>query len=691
MKNTFSPSQSIDLTRLPSSSDDSARNHSFPSDHQIEYSAREISPPALLLQQLLRAHQVFLLHQASTLGDLFARVPRPRFQGLLKRYWDGFIVSWDVLLHGNPAVDVFDGIKLAAGGELGVGVGEEEWGSGEREVLEGFIGRTEGLVDVVVSRFGAVSGPTLTAPASDSTKPVLSQNANQSIRSDENQQTPSDGIVFSGIGALSRPCVRDISNWMERLHKYEQDAYGVRDNPSSAPRRKRRKFQPKIMESTSEIRKQHHHVQSQPGGSHKETAESSEGPLIPPSIVTTSKVSTPSAETNGTPADEKPRGKLDSIDSGASGTDTLMKYLTLGVYGSSWGFQSGRPPVQSRASSLRNEEITQSIKSNPMSDQSKSAGSLERPNGYFLIGLQGTLDESVQVQASDSDMEPNPDNENLDEENEPNSRVMMRTLHVERMKSIVKDANAPRPQGSRLEMVETYHDRLRVVVYVQKPFIFTFLFDLQTDSLAIPSFYRSLHHQLGPLQRPLLASTSPTRVAERLREAAAPRSTASSNNMHPVCDLVYDPTRLTVHTTIPDIPEPGLPAVAEMKPAPFWTRVEALSVHSQILNTFTSTRRGASEIERTCKTSRGWWVVWMRLPSSSSSDAGTGQSKIFREAFLIRKASDYESPAVRKSSGRFGKDVSGAGASGGWGPGKLAEGIGIDARQYIDSLLSLNR
>ena len=59
-----------------------------------------------------------------------------------------------MLLHGNPAVEIFNGLKLAAGGELGIGVGEEDWGSGEREVLEGFIGRTEGLVDLVVARFG---------------------------------------------------------------------------------------------------------------------------------------------------------------------------------------------------------------------------------------------------------------------------------------------------------------------------------------------------------------------------------------------------------------------------------------------------------------------------------------------------------------------------------------------------------
>ena len=252
---------------------------------------------------------------------------------------------------------------------------------------------------------------------------------------------------------------------------------------------------------------------------------------------------------------------------------------------------------------------------------------------------------------------------------------------------------------------ESHPDRLRVIVYVvrrlahylfevmlmhrqRQPFIFIFLFELQTDSLAMPAFYRSIHHQLGPLQQPLLTSTSPQKVSERLWEASVPKSTASTKSSHPICDLVYDPTRLTVHTTIPNIPEPGT-AVAEGlgDSGSSWNRVEALNVHTQILNTHASTRRRTSDFERTCKTSRGWWVVWMRLPHATQPR----NTSLYREAFLIRKASDYTPPAVRKSSGRFGRDVSGSGASGGWGPGKLAEGIGIDARQYIEGLLSLNR
>jgi len=222
----------------------------------------------------------------------------------------------------------------------------------------------------------------------------------------------------------------------------------------------------------------------------------------------------------------------------------------------------------------------------------------------------------------------------------------------------------------------------------RRPFIFTFLFELQTDALSMSSFYCSLHHQLGPLQRPLLVSTAPSKVYERLWEAADPQSTSPITSAQPIYGLVYDPSNLTIHTTIPSIPDPGTPAAEGLSPNDAsWTRIEALNVHSQILNTYISTRRHLSDLEQTCKTNRGWWVVWMRLPLGSVTQQFGVNS--FREAFLIRKASDYKAPAARKASSRFG--LGSSEGSSGWGPAKLAEGIGIDTRRYIEGLLSLNR
>lgn len=246
----------------------------------------------------------------------------------------------------------------------------------------------------------------------------------------------------------------------------------------------------------------------------------------------------------------------------------------------------------------------------------------------------------------------------------------------------------------------------------------------------MPSFYLSLHHQLGPLQRSLISSTCPIKVAKRLREAASPRSTSTTARTQPICDLVYDPVNLTVHTNIPNIPDPAPYSLESTPtdPATSWSRVEALSVHSQILNTHASTRRNILEQERTCKTSRDWWVVWMRLPyqidNKSNDNLGSLQSTSsrstnYREAYLIRKASDYvsaSSSSAGKSGGadsffqlggnykrfslglgRGGKNASGSNdnsksGAGGWmNSGRLTEGIGIDARRYIEDLLSLNR
>lgn len=623
------------------------------------------------------------------------RVGRSKLCGFLERFWDAFVRNWDVLLHGNPAVDIFNGLKLAAGGELGIGVGEEDWGSGEREVLEGFIGRTEGLVDLVVARFGDSSRPSRDPSLSSSATPS-SQEVNPGWPfHGERIPGPADGIIFSGIGALNRASVRNISSWMEWVYMYGQDSYGVGDNPSSAPRRKRRKIRPYSSEyktPNQEPQKQQKRPNSASSQGQGSASPSDKVTGIPASLLTPPSVRDIQGRTHSTMKQETPRSdkqsaaNISSQDS-AYGTETVVKYLTLGVYGSSWGIPSGRPPISQRVSSLRKEDSSKNRQTTSSGEERLTTQS-DIPGGSFLIGLQGQLEEDLQVSQDEGETGVGTDGEIVLEEGTMlKNRIVIRTVHVERAERKNEDSNGMQADEGK-PTIEDNCDRLRVVVYVQQPFIFTFLFELQTDALAMPSFYRSLHHQLGPLQRPLLASTSPSKVTERLWEAAALKSTASTKSSQRICDLVYDPARLTVHTTIPNIPEPG-PYPGESQEALPWTRVEALSVHSQILNTYSSTRRHITEQERTSKTGRQWWVVWMRLPRTGPTQ-GTG-SDAYREAFLIRKASDYVPPAARKSGNRFGREVSGSGAAGGWGAGKLAEGIGIDARQYIEGLLSLNR
>ena len=629
--------------------------------------------PALLLQQILRAHHIFLAHHSSSLSELLSRVSREKFCGFLKRFWNSFLGNWDVLLHGNPAVEIYNGIKLSAGGELGIGVGEEEWGSGEREVLECFIERTEGLVDLMVSRFEKAPEQNLGS--------AKSLTSSVTYRGTGNYPQPTDGLIFSGIGALTRPSIKNVSAWVEWIAMYGADAYGVRDNPSSNPRRNRARAGGSFRGAIRE-RKGSHRVPQSPdniaSASSGTSAPRIPAPIVRPSATHSTSTSPLDHALNGSAKQARLQGILDP--EGNTTSTEIMKYLTLGMYGSSWGIPAGRPVIHQRISSLRAD-----------ADGIPSTSSYSEPRkqdastGHFLIGLVGDLEDDGESDADGSKQDQSPFGQGDTGSQDSNCRILMRHLHLECMKPelLGQALGAPRAEDS---VDRIYHTRLRVVVYVQDPFIFTFFFEPETDSLAMPSFYRSLHHQLGPLQRPLLKSTDPDQVSRRLWDAASTKSTIPIRSSQPIRDLVYDPERLTVHTSIPNIPEPALSA-SDVSSA--WTRIEALSVHSQILNNYVSTRRHSSELERTCKTSRGWWVVWMRLPHPPIPSVTHGSS--YREAVLIRKASDYVAPKPKTSGLGFGISIGGESSGAGWGPAKLAEGIGIDARQYIDGLLSLNR
>ncbi|KAL8683612.1 MAG: hypothetical protein Q9186_000384 [Xanthomendoza sp. 1 TL-2023] len=663
---------SVDLTRILSPNE---AKGSSPAPHanmkpNIEYSAREVSPPALLLEQLKQAHQIFLLHHAQTLSELFSRLQKPKFCAILERFWDDFVWNWDVLLHGNPAVDIFDGLKLAAGGELGIGVGEEEWGSGEREVLEGFIGRTDGLVDLIVSRFG--EAPAADAPEKDSVSGATSQ---PPLQTDDwylgQDPRPSDGVVFSGIGAIARPSVKHITKWVESMFKYGESAYGIRDNPVAINRRRRDKNGEAFSSKGQRLSK----------AAASESAERRADDYgIPAPITRTQQArknplqEARSSSSAGTEIDKKQAQTWTTNSESSFKTETLMKYMTLGIYGSGLS-----------ASFMGSPEHSSDSKP---SDAKKAAGSAEIiAPGYFLVGLRGDLDEDDSDHIT-HDVGSSAQRDESHGKRAQTSRIVLRTLIVEQgEREKIESANKTSLEFAATPAVP--HSRLRVVVYINRPFIFTFLFNLQTDSLAIPSFYRSLHHQLGPLQRPLLRSTSPSKVAERVREASAPKSTVTTRSSHPVYDLVYDPHNLTVHTTIPNIPEPGSARKAQAAGSPSWTRVEALSVHSQVLNTYSSTRRHQRELERTCKSNRGWWVVWMRLPHVAASQH-IGRM-VYREAFLVRQASDDGPPTGKVSGGGWGRKDVGPSAGQGGAPTRLAEGIGIDTRQYIEGLVGLNR
>ncbi|KAJ5625943.1 hypothetical protein N7510_002252 [Penicillium lagena] len=686
---------SIDLTRLPAdqTSSESSETPTF------QYSSREMGPPSLYLQQLRRAHSIFLLHHDFSLKELYDRVGRAAFCLYLERFWEKFTWNWELLLTGNPIVEIYNAIKLSAGGELGVGVGEEEWGSGEREVLEDFVSRTDGLVDLIVSRFGDPSrqvedeGPWL---GSD-TGPRLT-----------------DGVLFSGVGSLSRPSVANLSHWMEWIYRFGDAAYGVGRDPSSLRRRKPRK--PRGRASSRDLQ-----------GAQPSTPDRNFRPGIPrPLVLAAPQPIQDEANTSG----ESPKG---DDQSGGFGTETVMKYLSLG-YGSAWSFGSRSASTPPRSSATVDHSPASPTKQTPDHGSPQATNPQNSMRnialGRFVLGPRDDLETLDDLE------EGSPRSE--EESSKPKTRIVHRTLHVRR----VGEA-----EGETQEV--------QAVIYVNQPFMFTFLFNPETPSLNSPSLYTTIHHQLGPLQKPLLASTSPATAASRISQSEniSDPTKRFSTRSQPVYDLVYDPSNLTIRSSIPNIPNLGTstnPSQAPKSPPsrrsspspspsglpPPLSRVESLAIHHRLLSTYTDTRSRTQELERTCKTSRGWWVVWVRLspsdpaanpasalpsiPSSAAISTITTEdnhgtfspspsaslypfSSQPLEAFIIRKASDYVSPSsqTRVSSGaRFFRDLGGASASSSLtgstraadtAPATLAEGLGMDARRYIEGLLSLNR
>ncbi|KAI5859711.1 hypothetical protein GGS23DRAFT_266982 [Durotheca rogersii] len=699
---------SIDLTKIPlpprlgvSSPD----QRDDPSKH-VEYSSREIKPAALLMQDLLRAHSIFLLHHSSSLSALFVRSKRSKFVSILSRYWDLFLSTWDVMLHGNPATNIFGGIKIAACGELGVGVGEEERGSGEREVLEGFVDRVDGLVDLVVSKFGPSESGTDDGLARDPN--AVEEPASKWLGTGE-EPGAEDGAIFLGVGALSRKSLRDITNWMEDIYTWGEEAYGVRDSPSSIRQARKPKKPP------SEATK----------GNEENVVKTLEDDSTSPKRPA---AQSPSATLDRSAA-ASPKSPDEPADEGS--VNRFMSYLTMG-YGTHWTL-----------SNSAGTEDTGKNGTTPGGLPGRSQGTLRMRSsdpGHYLIGLLGDVEEAGAVDREEEMERSDASSEDVGY----NSRIVLRTLIVEMEDLGLPEAevtrdlgiqdnkeSTARPSGGPPNSTDHFESqdrnkvqKVRVVVYVNKPLIYTFLFRNGTDSLAWDGLYRSLHYQLAPLRKPLVASTSYRPGRPDLAGSTGPH----------IFDLIWDPEALTVHSTIPSIPSPGRAALAQaqqqQQQQQIWSRVEAINTHNQILNTYVATLAEPSELERTCKTSRGWWVVWTRvldkadkeapqpppLAPAQASDAGSSRpssslssppsrprsrgrgaasapprKRVGKEIFLIRRAGEHS--RLRALSGSFGDGAGAGSGTSGWtdGASRLAQGIGVDTRKYVEGLLSLSR
>ncbi|KYK60487.1 Vacuolar fusion protein CCZ1 like protein [Drechmeria coniospora] len=661
---------SIDLSKAPLPPRLPTKNDRR-QEERFEHSTKEMKPAALLLRDLLRAHSQFLLHHDSSLGALFVRCRRAKFVALLGRYWDLFLSTWNVMLHGNPARSVFGGINLAASGELGVGVGEEDRGSGERDVLEGLPGRVEGLVDLVVSKFG-------TDLASEDPKQA-DKGQDQPWLGTGREPDAVDGAIFLGTGALSSKSLRDVTHWMEDLYTWGEHAYGVFQCPTSIRRNKAR-----------HVSHGSHDIKSKAAEPRTGTAAASSSPPPPKE-----------APAQSPPRKEAEDGKL----------DRMLNYMKLG-YGSYWTIY-GTGSAESSASEPTKVLAEQAT---AKSDEQSQAHPSKEPSarlpadesvGYYLIGLKGDIEERSRGDLEAAAAESN-------SEAESNSRTVLRTVHVELESDTATDraeagiaegtahsTGARAPSRATGSMLASYCSRdcsktekLRAVVYVNRPLIFALFFRLHTDSLAWDALYRSLHGQLAPLMKPLLASTK--------YRPEKPDASGSSNSIY---NLVWDPLTLTLHSTIPNIPE--------LVRSDCWSRADAVNTHLHLLSIHLATQSCPGDLERTQKTNRGWWLVWTRLLSrpevrsnlpviyeasashspspSPSSDAGRskrggdddgkGLPPVAKEVFLIRRASDH-------SSFRGSVDEGGGGGGGADAARRLAQGIGVDTRRYIEELLS---
>ena len=799
---------SIDLTRLPATA---KRDQASEKDTKeaYEYSSREVTPSNLMLVQLQQAHSIFLLHHAASLDELYTRLGREQLYSILERYWNRFVLDWDVLLHGNPAVGIYNATKLAGGGELGIGVGEEEWGSGEREVLEDFIHRTEGLTDIIVGRYGDAPGEL----GEDGLKKPSSGSKDEKKQPEPwlgigDHPRASDGVIFSGQGALSTRSLATVSQWMEAIFKHGEHAFGIGENPTSRPRHRRKRRKQDEASANGHTRSRHGpktnepypRVKSPRGRApdyrRKAIENNATPPGIPPPLVGSVERSLNQATTNVQKRDDSQdlKGeiardtssvqKTSEEDSSYFDAEKMMGFLKLG-YGSAWtlnpkGFGAAKADVS-------DSESTSTSQAKPPPDQQKEPEEapmqeldptpdiseteeedaafvqrLEQSIGKFLVGLTGDLenpefDGDPETEAQDPDSLKSPSKQ---------QRIIIRTLNAQlsARHQIENDGSSTLDQATKV----------RVAVYTHQPFIFLFLFDLQTPSLTIPSFYRSIHHQLGPLQKPLLRSTDPSRTPERI--VANMDSKVEIANSNGLYDLVYDPVKLTVRTSIPNIPVPGTlaaegiltprspsaasartvsgawytlgipvgststPTSASPSPASTslalddrtlktdWTRIEALNLHSQLLATYTSTRpsskaphsTSSSEIERTVKTARGWWVVYMRVPRVPSAHGRASESGTVTptatatavmprlrkeetdenvvaemgggetEAFLVRRGVEIGGKEVgagnwlsRDFGGSTGRS---AGGGGGVSARGVVEGVGVDARRWVEGL-----
>ncbi|KAF3905903.1 hypothetical protein AA313_de0210227 [Arthrobotrys entomopaga] len=601
------------------------------------------------------------------------------------------------MLNGNPAVDIWNGIKI------GRGVGEEE-----KDLLGEFAVNnlkeddgSERLVDLVVSRFGKLPGD-----EKDSKK----SKTGFSTRGTGRIPGPDDGCIFRGMGTLRKESVRDIAEWMARWYQYGDSSF---DYQTVRPSRKKlRRAKSKAPASDATEREQsgvevpssktsapaNEPTGNRPSANEASTSEvstsaaaasstSEQETVLPPpllllggeqnaqkpSIGSDSKNKNKSKGKNrSTPTTSDPNPSEQTSNSKSSDNTLMLNVLTLGTYAAYLAWNKNREA----------QEAAQGATQDQSSDPSSAEAS-----GRFIIGYTGALDGDENDDSASAPTDPKAEQKDFISTTVwvARNRFQLEESTVEGQNDIDKTSNL---------------EECRLVAYAAYPFIFAMLFRCTNESLSKPALFKSLHQQLSPLKAPLIASSE--------------KQYQPSNNKG-VFDLIFDPTTLTVHTSLPSIPEPVFNNPSDVVDGGGLPRIEALHVHTQIIRVIEDTRwreiplgSPSGERERTNRTTRGWWIAWMRLEGidvqtknpivSSTRNVQIGRQGLVsgdddiasfigsvsrqrrgrREAFIVRKGSDHRTH-VRSKDSKTGFSI----------PIKLSGGLGIDTKRYFDQLLNL--
>ncbi|KAK6535204.1 hypothetical protein TWF694_001673 [Orbilia ellipsospora] len=377
---------SVDLTQIHYSTDPPS----------TDYSPREVAPASVLTSQLKTSHRQFLLFN-STLESILTNHGRDVLTQRLEKFYTRWAWRWEVMLNGNPAVDIWNGIKI------GRGVGEEE-----KDLLGEFAVNnlkeddgSECLVDLVVSRFGKLPGD---EKDSKKTKTGFSTRGTGRIPG------PDDGCIFRGLGNLKKESVRDIAEWMARWYQYGDSSFDYQTVRPSRKKLRRAKSkapasnapQPErsaaeassaeILPSVSQAQANEPAASEASTSAAATTSTSQRETVLPPPLLLSG--GEPNAQRSSAASDpknkDKSKGKKKSTPtasasspsgqtSSSKGSDNtlMLNVLTLGTYAaySAWN--------KSREAQEASQTASQDQNSDPSSTES---------SGRFIIGYTGALD-----------------------------------------------------------------------------------------------------------------------------------------------------------------------------------------------------------------------------------------------------------------------------------------------------------